>query len=155
MEKEIIKGGFRRRDFPLSADYRPMYKIGLLILILELVCRGRKSSLNKLHFIIWALKSEKNMAFVRLVIMSKDMNKMVTWGVEPALNKALNIAYAEGLIALAKDKYSLTEKGVELYKKINADSALYNKEKAFLSYIGKQKVTEDYINTITENFTKR
>lgn len=152
---EIVKGGFRRRDSPLSADYRPMYKIGLLLLILKLATRGNKSSLNKLHFIMWALKSEKNMAFVRLVLASHDMNKMMAWGVEPALNKALNIAHAENLITLTKDKYSLTEKGAQLCKIIIADNSLFNKEKAFLSYLGKQKVTEEYINTITENFTNK
>lgn len=149
---EIIKGGFRRRESPLSSDYRPTYKIGIIILILSLACRGGKASLSKLHFLIWALKSEKNMAFIRRLFMSNDINKMLSWGVEPALNKALHIAHAEGLIDLVKDKYSLTKKGRDLYSYINKDDDLFSKEKRFLTYVGKQKVTEEYINYITNNF---
>ncbi|GAB3427945.1 hypothetical protein [Niabella aquatica] len=154
MPTEIIKGGFRTRDLPLNADYRPMYKIGLIVLILDKVCRAGKSSLNKLHFFIWALKSQKNMAFIRMAFINNDLSKIVSWGVEPALNKALNYAVGEGLIQLHDDKYVLTEIGLALEKKIKMDKDLFVREKNFLNYIGKQKVTEEFINKLTDGLNK-
>ena len=150
MKSNIIKGAFRKRDLPLSPDYRPMYKMGLIVLILALASRGNKSSLNKLHLLIWSLKSDKNMAFIRMAFMSKDNSKIISWGVEPALNKALLYAVAEDLLSLSNDKYQLTTKGIAFGKLIANNDQLFTTEKHFLNYIGKQKVTEDYINKLTE-----
>ena len=150
MEHKIVKGGFRMRNLPLSPDYRPMYKMGLIVLILALASRGNKSSLNKLHLLIWSLKSDKNMAFIRMAFISNDISKIVSWGVEPALNKALHYAVAENLISLTGDKYQLATKGIEFSKLILANDQLFTSEKNFLRYIGKQKVTEEYINKLTE-----
>jgi len=150
MEHKIVKGGFRKRDLPLSPDYRPMYKMGLIVLILALASRENKSSLNKLHLLIWSLKSEKNMAFIRMAFMSKDNSKIISWGVEPALNKALLYAVAEDLLSLSTDKYQLTKKGIAFSKLIANNDQLFTTEKHFLNYIGKQKVTEEYINKLTE-----
>ena len=130
MTQEIIKGGFRYRNLPINADYRPMYKVGLIVLILSLVCRGGKSSLSKIHLITWALKSDKNMAIIRLALMAHDNDRFLSWGVEPALNKALHFALAEELIILQKDKYSLTPKGVDFSKEIEKDKTLGGKEKS-------------------------
>lgn len=151
MTQEVIKGGFRWRNLPINADYRPMYKIGLIILILKLACRGGKSSLNKLHFLVWSLKSEKNMASIRLAFMAHNISTITSWGVEPALNKALHLAYAEELIGLTDDKYSLTPKGLVFSKELEKNADLFEREKPFLTYIGKQKVTEDFINKLTDN----
>lgn len=150
MKSPTIKGSFRERAIPLSPDYRPLYKIGLIVLILDIACRGNKSSLNKLHLLIWALKSETNMAYVRMAFIMKDTSKIISWAVEPALNKALKYAVAEGLITMYEDKYQLTEKGVSFGKKLKKDSEIFTREKLFLTYIGKQKVTEDFINKLTE-----
>ena len=94
---------------PLNADYRPMYKIGLIIIILQKVTIGNKSSLNKLHFFIWALKSTKNMEFIKSVIESGNTSEIITWGVEPALNKALNFGVYEELFVLKDDKPDETQ----------------------------------------------
>ena len=155
MKTNIIKGGFRRRDLPISPDYRPMYKIGLIILILDLACRGSKSSLSKLHFLVWALKSDHNMASIRMAFMYNNTSKIISWGVEPALNKALLFAKAENLIYINGDKYSLTASGSELSKIINRNNELFLTEKSFLNYIGKKKVTEQFISGITESISNK
>lgn len=150
MKNELFKGCFRARNLPINADYRPMYKVGIIILILNIACRGGKSSLNKLHFLVWSLKSRRNMAFIRLALIRQDFSKIITWGVEPALNKALNIAVGENLITLQEDKYKLTEKGMDLSNKIKKDLEIFIEEKSFLNYIGKQKITEEYIIQLSE-----
>ena len=148
MKSENIKGGFRQRKLPLSADYRPMYKIGLVALILGKSCAGEKSSLNKLHLIVWALKSPRNRDFVEKWLESKDFSGIVTWGVEPALNKALSLAQAEGLFAFSGSKYSLTEKGKLLCQEIDKDTNLFAEEKILLSKLGKRGITEAFVNQL-------
>ncbi|MDE3183965.1 MAG: hypothetical protein KGM16_11150 [Bacteroidota bacterium] len=149
MKIDNILGGFRRRHLPINADYRPMYKIGIIVCILSKVCIANKSSLNKLHFFVWALKSNKNRANILKLLDSGETSEIISWGVEPALNKALSFCLAEELISLPTDKYVLTEKGRELFIKIESDPDLLLDEKTFLSNIGKRKVTETYIDRLT------
>lgn len=153
MKIDTILGGFRRRRLPINADYRPMYKIGLIVCILSKVCIGNKSSLNKLHFFIWALKSTKNREFIRDLLSSGQTSGLISWGVEPALNKALGFCLAEELISLPDDKYVLTEKGEEFLKQIDKDEELFVDEKAFLNHIGKRGVPETFINQLTLKLT--
>jgi hypothetical protein len=153
MKTDIILGGFRKRHLPINVDYRPMYKIGLIIIILTKVCIGNKSSLTKLHFFIWALKSKKNMEFIKNVIESGITSDIISWGVEPALNKALGFGVAEELFALHDDKYALTKTGIELSKKIEKEPDLFIDEKIFLEFIGKRKVTEAFMDQLTSNLS--
>ena len=134
---------------PLSVDYRPMYKLGLIAVILKKVCIGNKSSLNKLHFFVWALKSKKNMDFIKSVLDAGNENSILSWGVEPALNKALSLGVAEGLFLFEDTKYILTKAGEELTKKIEIDSDLLVEEKEFLNSIGKRKASEAFIHQLT------
>lgn len=149
MSIDKIFGGFRKRHLPLNADYRPMYKIGLILCILEKVCIGNKSSLNKMHFFIWALKSDKNREFIQTFLDKGDSSGIITWGVEPALNKALGFCLAEELVILPDDKYILTPKGEQFVRSIEKDHELFKEELLFLNNVGKKKVTESFINQLT------
>jgi hypothetical protein len=153
MRIDTILGGFRKRNLPINADYRPMYKIGLIICILNKVCIGNKASLNKLHFFIWALKSARNREFIQSLLDSGNTEGLISWGVEPALNKALSLCLAEELVAYSDDKYILTDKGAAFTMKIEKDNDLFVEEKEFLNNIGKRKVTEAFINQLTLKIT--
>lgn len=154
MENNTIRSGFRKRDTPLNVDYRPLYKLSIISLILGSVCRGNKSSLNKLHFFIWALKSELNMSKIRMAAIKNSIEEPMTWGVEPALNKALAFSIAEKIVSLNDDKYTLTEKGKDFFNIIMDDEELFTVEKKFLKHIGKNTVTEMFINTLTDRLLK-
>lgn len=145
----IIKGGFRDRKMPLSADYRPLYKIGLVILTLKIASTGSRSSLNKLHFMMYALKSSWNRSFIRSAIEADDISPIISWGVEPALNKALMFAVAEGFIEIDGDRYALTSVGDTFAKMMIKDNGLFTEEKDFLTFIGKRKVTEAFMLNLT------
>lgn len=151
MSDKKIFCGFRKRSLPIIADYRPLYKIGLITLILKLVCNGNKASLNKLHFFVWALKSERNINQIRRLISKDENYSMLSWGVEPALNKALGFGVAEGLFGLKGDKYTLSSSGLLFYEKIKTDKELFVIEIDFLSEIGKRSVNEDFIKNLTLN----
>lgn len=155
-EQDIIirKLSFTQRPIPIPADYRPMYKISLLVLILGLVCRAETSNLLKLHLFSWALTSDKNLMKLREYVTSNFQSDFSVWGIEPALNRALQFAIAENICEVVGGKnYKLTEKGFRFYDMISADAELFDKEKTFLNFIGKSKITDSRINAMSNQWT--
>jgi len=148
-----IRSGFRTRKMPLIADYRPLYKVGLILIILRMASNGGKASLNKLHFVIYALKSYSNRDFIKNILEHDNTLAIVCWGVEPALNRALVLAESDHLLRMKDDKYFLTEKGEAFAKLIEKDKELFIAEKEFLTFIGKKKVTEAYISKLTNKIS--
>lgn len=145
---------FNKRPIPLPADYRPMYKIALIVLILKYACRSETSNLLKLHLISWSLVSEKNTEQLRRFIESNYKSDLSVWGIEPTLNRALQLAIAEKICEVIEGKkYKLTKKGNRFFEQINADSELLDKEKAFLVFIGKNTITDSRITAMTQKWT--
>ena len=155
MEELLIpKLSFVKRPIPLPAEYRPMYKIALIVMILKICCRAESSSLLKLHLFSWALASEKNMKEVHDFVVSNFKTDFSVWGIEPALNRALQLAIAENICDIAQGKsYKLTEKGNKFYDMIKADPELFIVEKAFLLYVGKNKITDSRISEMTKKWS--
>jgi len=154
MEEFLIKKlSFTKRPIPLPAEYRPMYKISMIVIILKYCCRGKTSNLLKLHLFSWALASEKNMKELRNYVTSNFKTDFSIWGIEPALNRALQLAVAENICEIVKGKnYKLTEKGDKFFELIQADHELFDTEKSFLSFIGKRHITENRITTMTKKW---
>lgn len=154
MEELLIKKlSFAKKPIPLPAEYRPMYKIALIVMILKYCCRGESSSLLKLHLFSWALASEKNMNELRGFVTSNFKTDFSVWGIEPALNRALQLAVAENICDLVNGKnYKLTEKGNIFFDMIKADKELFDIEKAFLTFIGKSHITDTRITAITQKW---
>jgi hypothetical protein len=149
----IKKISFEKRPIPIPADYRPMYKIGQIVLILRLVCRSEKSTLLKLHLFSWALSTPENTAKLREHIQSNFQTEFAVWGIDPALNRALQFAIAEGISEVVAGKnYKLTEKGFRLFEMIKADEDLFTTEKAFLNEVGKNKITDTRIQSMSNQW---
>jgi hypothetical protein len=155
MEELVIKKlSFTKRPIPLPAEYRPLYKIALIVMILKYCCRGETSSLLKLHLLSWTLASGKNMKEVRDYITSNFKTNFSVWGIEPALNRALQLAVAENICEIINGKnYKLTEKGGKFFEMIKADNALFDNEKAFLSVVGKNTFTDNRLASMTHQWT--
>lgn len=155
MEKLIIKKlSFKSQPIPIPADYRPLYKIGIIVLILRLCCRSETANLLKLHLFSWALATEENLLKLQKYIYSDFQAELSVWGIEPALNRALIFAVAENICEVIDGKkYKLTEKGVKFFKMINKESDLFEKEKEFLQLIGKNTITDKRINQISKQWT--
>lgn len=149
----IDKLSFVKRPYPIPADYRPMYKIGIIAMILKVSCRIETSSLVKLHLLSWALSSNKNMMELRNHITSNYTSEFSIWGIEPALNRALQFAIADGICQIIAGKsYKLTNKGDVLYKNIALDNDLFVEEKEFLKFVGKNKLTDSRIDSMTKKW---
>lgn len=153
-ELVINKLSFTKKPIALPADYRPLYKISLIVLILKLSCRGEKSSLLKLHLFSWALKTNRNMQKLREYITSNYKTEFSVWGIEPALNRALQFAVAEDICKIVDGKnYQLTEKGIKFYNMINSDSELFSEEKGFLKFVGKNSITDNRIEAMSKQWS--
>jgi hypothetical protein len=155
MEEYLIKKlSFKKRPIPLPAEYRPMYKIALIVMILKYCCRAETSNLLKLHLFSWALASQKNMKELRDFVKSNFSTDFSIWGIEPALNRALQLAVAENICEIVHGKnYKLTDKGNLFFKMIKDDLELFELEKSFLSFIGKNQITDNRINSMTKNWS--
>lgn len=148
---EINGMRFQKRPIAISADYRPMFKISQVALVLFLCCRERKASLLKLHLFSWALKSPENMEVIFKVLQKSRADMAHTWGLEPSLNRALKFGIAENIFEIEKESYALSNKGEVLVKKILKDPEVFREEIAFLTLIG-QKISESKVLDISKNW---
>lgn len=152
-ELNIKKLSFTQRPIPIPADYRPMYKIALIVLTLRICCRAETSNLLKLHLFSWALSSDINASKLKEYVTSNFKTDFSVWSIEPALNRALQYAIAENICEVVNGKnYKLTEKGYQFFQMINTDTELFDKEKSFLNFIGKSKITDSRINAMSNQW---
>jgi hypothetical protein len=136
---------FNRKAMPIIAEYRPMFKIAQILLILFYSSRGKKSSLIRLHLINWALKDSNRKA----ALIESSVRKEIlfdVWGIDPALNLSLQFGVAEGLIERKSSTYKITTKASEFIQKIGEDSFYYN-DIVFLKGLG-TTITENMVNEI-------
>jgi hypothetical protein len=155
MEENNIKHiYFTKRPIPVSPDYRPMYKIALIVIILKLCCRGNNANLLKLHLFAWALKNDRNMQKLKDYINSNFQIDFAVWTIEPVLNRALQFAVGENICEYIKGRYYLKEKGELFFVKIDQDTELLEKEKAFLAFVGKNKITDSRIESISRKWSQ-
>jgi hypothetical protein len=150
-ELHINKISFRKKPIPIPAEYRPMYQIAIIIMVLYYCCRGNSSSLLKLHLLSWSLFSSKNMDFLYNYLRSNYAGKKPVWNIDPALNRALTLAIADGLCEITSSKkYKLTQKGQKFIDVLNSDKELLDFEKDYLKKIGKQRLPEDLVIRLSQ-----
>jgi hypothetical protein len=146
---EILDGPFRitARPEPISGDLRRGWGITLLLLILH-YSYGRRASLQKLHFLAFAARTEHNRALVQAVLDGLSREEELLVRIEPWVNRALAFADAAGLLHLVKGKTVRTSaKGVLALATIMGDEELLAEERLFLSRCAKL-ATEDVVTRI-------
>jgi len=101
---------FIRSPMPIFAEYRPLYKLTQILLVLYINSRGGKSSLIRLQLFNWALKDEKR---IQIMIESARERSLVVsvWGMDPSMNSAIQFGLAEGMIKKKNNGISITEYG--------------------------------------------
>ena len=95
---------------PIFAEYRPLFKISQILLILFLNSRGGKSSLIRMQLFNWSLKDPLRVKVLTIAANSGVLNLNV-WGMDPSLNSAIQFGMAEGLIERNSNGISITEAG--------------------------------------------
>lgn len=124
---------FKSRPVAVPGDYRPAWRISLVVLILA-CSRSNKASLQKLHVISWAMRTRESRAqFLKFADGAID-KQGVQIRIDPTMNLAFDFAVAEGLAAFSKGKnLQLTAKGRSLADEIESAEDCMVEEKAFLA----------------------
>lgn len=146
--KEIT---FVNRPIQVPYNYRIVYKICKIVLIIGITCRRGGCSTLKLHIISNAISS--NEAFKELTkFIENTSNRVSIIRFDPALTRAINYALAEKIIDIQSNgKIKLTDIGKKLYDEILNDQDIMIMEKDTLNSIS-NKLTEDKIEEIIVNW---
>lgn len=134
MNKEVF---FKRRPLAQTVDYRPIWKIGQLLLIIRDGASTAGCSLLKLHLFSWVFQSYKNKEKLQDWIISDFESEMSIWTLSPHVNRAIAFAIGEKLLKEEKGKYTLTTSGNQYLKKIDTIVEAYSDEKKVLNKYGK------------------
>ncbi len=148
MKTDEILIKYTKRSVPIPVDYRPLYKIAQILLIIVLCGRGGKISLLKLQFFIWALKSPDNrISFNSLVSVEK---KTSIWSLDPTVIRAINFGIGEKLCERKDGNIIVTAAGQAFVIRLRAAQVLFL-QTLFLEGVGK-KVTEQKIKEIAKDW---
>jgi len=137
---------FRSRPEAIPGDLRPIWRIGIVILMLHLASRGDKASLAKIHVLNWAIQSKENQNSLLQIIDGKISPDTIIVRIEPSLNRALDYANGEGLIEFISGKnVHLTPQGKVTAHRLMTKDDLLTCEKNFFREIGKSNITEQFV----------
>lgn len=139
---------FRSRPEAIPGDFRPLWRISTVLLILKLTSWANNSTLGRLHILNWAMRTEENRENLKRIISDSLPPDKIVVRIEPSLIRALELASGEGLIEYAGGKAKLTHKGVEVANELMNEEQIFAEEKRFLEEIGKRGLTEQIINQI-------
>jgi hypothetical protein len=133
----LLDGPFEltARPGPVPGDLRLAWGIALVILILGR-SRGKRASLQKLHFMAHAARTKETREEVTRVFAGELGPGDLVVRVEPWLNRAVAFATAGGLAMLEGGKsVKLTDDGVKTYERISSAASVMVEERDFLGAI--------------------
>ncbi len=139
---------FKSRPEAIPGDLRPLWRIGILLLMLYLASRGGKSSFKRLHVLNSMIRTSENRETLKKLIAGSKSPDAVVIRIEPYLNRAVDLAHGEGLVnRISGDRISLTPKGEALAMLLQTQSSIFVKEKEFLMAISKS-LTERLVDSL-------
>jgi hypothetical protein len=140
---------FTRRPTPIPPDLRTDWRVAVLLLILY-YSRGYRVSLKKLHVINWAIRSSENRELLLEYLLNKVQPHDIIIRFEPGIIRAVDFAKGYELIKMEYSKPTgimLTDKGIQMARKIDGFNDCFVKEKEFLRKI-KPYVLEKNISSL-------
>jgi hypothetical protein len=152
---------FRQRPTPLPCDLRPAWRLHLLVLIVDR-CWGGKATLEQLHVLNWASRTEETRAAFLQFIRGRRAPNQIIVRYDPSLSRAAQLALAEGIVVrferqltLAMNsepsstpyRLALTEKGRRLVREIAGMKDCFIEEKRFFDAI-RRKVTQTEVEAL-------
>ena len=144
----LLDGPFEdtARPEPVPGDLRIAWGVSLVLLMLG-GARGRKASLQKLHFLAHATRTEDARFETRQVFDGARSPADIFMRVEPWLNRALALAAGARLIAFSGKSATLSDRGLAVLKNLMDDEYVMTEEKAFLKAIA-ARATEQNVEAI-------
>lgn len=146
--KEIT---FVNRPIQVPYNYRIVYKICKIVLIIGKTCKRGGCSTLKLHILSNAVSSNEALKELRK-FLENTSNRVSIIRFDPALTRAINYALAENIIDIqANGKIKLTDIGRKIYDQILYDENIMIMEKDTLNNIS-DRLTEAKIEEIIANW---
>ena len=149
----LIKEGivFDAKPDAIPFNYRISYKVSLICMIIKVCCGRRGCSLVKMHMIAAAVSDREYEEKLKRYLQTQIPGTLVI-RFEPSLNRALEYALADGLIAQqVNGTYKLIDRGKVLVKEIQNDDAIFRYEKKVLEEI-QCDLTEEKIKSLMEGW---
>ncbi|HUC91983.1 MAG TPA: hypothetical protein VMS09_08140 [Paenibacillus sp.] len=141
---------FQKRPVAIPADLRADWRIGILVLILNISCRGSRASIIKLHVMNWAIRSNQGTELFLKLCAGQVSPESIIVRFEPWLNRAIDLALAEGILRRVDgDRVELTPSGTIMAKEILGNKECFAKEKEFLHGLRKS-ISEERLKKIIE-----
>ncbi|MGX5623668.1 hypothetical protein [Bacillus cereus] len=144
---EVESITFTNKPIPVPYNYRIVYKITQIALIVY-ICSGRKAcSLIKIHMISTALNSKERFDnLLNYVIYNEQAIDLVRF--DPSINRAVDFALAEGILLRQKNGlFKLPIKGKGYIEHIINDTSMFIFERNQLKQLG-SNLTEDKIDRL-------
>lgn len=138
---------FRARPMPMPPDFRPDWRIAVILLLLRHCCRKNHSTFARLHVLNWAIRDSSGQKTMRELLLGAADPSATVVRIEPSLNRAVDFARAEGLTRFAGGAIELTPKGFNAAEDLWAMSDALVQEKAFIREI-KGRVTEKLVTAL-------
>lgn len=130
-------------------EHRPLYKIVQILLVLQMASHGKKSSMVRLQMFNWVLKSAPRREKLAAAATTGGLD-FPAWGFDPALDTAVSLARADGLVEPTSTGVKLTAKGAQLCAVV-VDEGLYAEDRDFLAML-KTSITEKMVQTIVDRW---
>ena len=136
---------FREQPVPTPAEYRPMWRTALVVLLVG-ACRGRRASWHQLHVLNWACRSRANQdAFERLKAGEARLGDAVV-RYDPALDRAIDLALYDGLLERRSgDALGLAPRGLAALSELQSADVFIGEEE-FLARVS--PVTQTFVDSL-------
>ena len=141
---------FARRPMQLPATLRPIWAISAITLSLYSYSRSKRSSLTRLHVLLWAIMSEERANQLIDYTSGNAPRAALTLRYDPSFDQAVTLAVSEGLLEYASSGTGVVltqEKGVMLGQSIKDDAMLLASEKHLLDKVAK-RITQDLVDRL-------
>lgn len=136
----------KRKNFT-SCESRPLWKASLIVLILGLVGRESKATLQKVHVANWIVKKNSHLESF-LDWNGKNERKRPNVRLEPAIDSIINILISNGIVVKSDGKVGLTDSGLKFFDELNLDNVFsvekdaLRKSKRYLSEASVKRLFE-------------
>ena len=128
---------FDKRGSSLPADRRPLWRISLIVELLNRCSRGSKSSIARLHVLDWAIRSETGTQQLAEFLESGPSLRFEPVRFDPAVLRAIDFGRASGLFDLSKQSVQLTSQGEDFARALIENKELFARERQIMARIGK------------------
>src|SRR5690606_10527919 len=145
MNNKTVKVAINNKPYPVPVEMRPLWRIGLVVLIVKRMNIIKKSlDLKKLNVILWMLI--RNHSWENFKIFLKNNDQAPPFVTSDQANYiAIELAFNKDLIKFNEDKISTTKNGDIFFKNI-VENSIFTSELQFIndnsSYLTNVKIEQ-------------